>query len=74
MAPTIDDMCAVDVMQRDVVTIGPRDTLRMALDLMTENHITGLPVMDDHAKCIGLISATDILNYEHDHVEEAEAS
>ena len=46
----------------------------MALDLMTENHITGLPVMDDHAKCIGLISATDILNYEHDHVEEAEAA
>ena len=66
------ELKASDLMQRDLVTIGPRDTLRMALDLMTENHIYGLPVMDDHAKCIGLISATDILNFEHDHAEQAD--
>ena len=63
---------ASDLMQRDVVTIGPRDTLRTALDLMAENHIYGLPVMGEKGKCIGLISATDILNFEHDHAEQAD--
>ena len=72
MSGTISDLKASDLMQRDVVTIGPRDTLRMALDLMTENHITALPVMDGHDRCVGLISATDILNFEHDHAEEAD--
>jgi CBS domain-containing protein len=56
-------------MQREIVTIGPNDALRQALDLMTENHVTGLPVMDGKSRCIGLISATDILNYEREHAE-----
>jgi CBS domain-containing protein len=67
--PTLDKLVAADCMQRDVVTIGGNDTLRDALDLMTENHVTGLPVMDGKDHCIGLISATDILNYEHEHAE-----
>jgi CBS domain-containing protein len=39
------------------------------MELMTENHVTGLPVMDFKARCVGLISATDILNYEQEHSE-----
>jgi CBS domain-containing protein len=58
---------AADYMQRDVVTVSPEDTLRNALDLMTENHVTGLPVMDNYSRCIGLITASDILNYEQEH-------
>ena len=63
----LDQMVAADCMQRDVDTISPEDTLRDALDLMTVNHVTGLPVMDSKCRCIGVISATDILNYEQDH-------
>jgi CBS domain-containing protein len=37
--------------------------------LMTENHVTGLPVMDARGHCVGLISATDILNYEQENSE-----
>jgi CBS domain-containing protein len=54
-------------MQRDVVTVGPDDTLQDALKLMTENHVTGLPVMDHNCRCIGLIAASDILNYQEEH-------
>jgi CBS domain-containing protein len=61
---------AADYMQRDVVTVSPDDTLRQALDLMTENHVTGLPVMDEHSRCIGLITSSDILNYEQEHSAE----
>jgi CBS domain-containing protein len=57
---------AGDFMQRDVVTVSPDSTLREALSLMTENHVTGLPVMDAFDRCIGLITSSDILNYEQD--------
>jgi CBS domain-containing protein len=58
-------------MQRDVVTVGPHNTLREALTLMTENHVTGLPVMDNASRCIGLITSSDILNYEQEHAGES---
>lgn len=63
---------AADLMQRDIVAIAPDDTLRDALELMTENHITGLPVMDGKSRCVGLITASDILNYEEEHANNSE--
>jgi CBS domain-containing protein len=57
-------------MQRDVVTVSPDDTLKDALALMTENHVTGLPVMDQYSRCIGLITSSDILNYEQEEASE----
>ncbi|MFO0787836.1 MAG: CBS domain-containing protein [Pirellulales bacterium] len=62
---------ASDYMQRDIITVSPDDTLREALSLMTENHVTGLPVMDGRSRCIGLITSSDILSYED---ERADAS
>jgi CBS domain-containing protein len=58
-------------MQRNVVTVSSDDSLRDALKLMMENHVTGLPVMDRSSRCIGLITATDILNYEDESAEES---
>jgi CBS domain-containing protein len=62
---------AADYMQRDVVTTSPDSTLQEALTLMTENHVTGLPVMDKSDRCIGLITCTDILNYEQERAGES---
>lgn len=62
---------AADYMQRDVVTITPHDTLRDALALMTENHVTGLPVMDGKSRCVGLITSSDILSYEDERADGA---
>jgi CBS domain-containing protein len=62
---------AADIMQRDMVTVGPADTLRDALESMTANHVTGLPVMDSKSRCIGLITASDILGFEEEHAEES---
>jgi CBS domain-containing protein len=64
-------LLAGDRMQRDVVTVSPDSTLREALSLMTENHVTGLPVMDNLCRCIGLITSNDILNYEQEHAGES---
>lgn len=60
---------AGDIMQRDVVAVAAEDSLREALKLMIDNHVTGLPVMDRGSRCIGLITATDILNYQDEHAD-----
>ncbi len=64
-------LTAANVMQRDIVTVSPIDTLQQALELMTENHVTGLPVMDVNGRCIGLITSSDILSYEQEHADDA---
>jgi CBS domain-containing protein len=68
---SLRELVAADVMQRDMVTVSPVDTLRDALALMTENHVTGLPVMDDKSRCIGLITASDILGFEEEHADDS---
>lgn len=69
---SLKKLTAADIMATDVVAIDPSDSLRDAMASMTENHVTGLPVLDRKGRCVGLISATDILNYEQDHSEETE--
>ena len=64
-------LVASDIMQRDMITISPQETLRDALGLMTDSHVTGLPVMDGKSRCVGLVCASDILNYEQEHAEES---
>lgn len=67
---TLQELVASDIMQRDMITVSPGDTLRQALALMTENHVTGLPVMDSKSRCIGLITASDVLGFEEEHAED----
>jgi len=67
---TLQTLLAADIMQRDMITVSPDNTLRVALALMTENHVTGLPVMDGKSRCIGLITASDILGFEEEHAED----
>jgi len=64
-----ETLSARDIMNRHVVAVSPRDKLQAAMELMLENHVTGLPVMDRADRCIGIISATDILQYEQDNGE-----
>ena len=63
---------AADIMSRNLLTVSPAEKLADALQLMVENHVTGLPVVDGKDCCLGVISATDILTYEQDHADEAE--
>jgi len=71
---TLQQRTAADVMQRDMVTVAPSDTLRDALAIMTDGHVTGLPVMDSKSRCIGLITASDILGFEEEHADDNSAA
>ena len=55
-------MNASDVMTRDIVTVG-RGTLdqRRPSDLMLDNKVSGLPVLDDAGKVVGILTEGDLL-------------
>ena len=54
---------AIDIMERNVITIGPEVTLDKAIQRLLENKISGMPVVDDNGKILGIISEKDILNF-----------
>lgn len=62
-------LTALDIMHTDVVVVSPSDTLREAMSLINENHVGGLPVLDRKDRCVGVISATDILGFEQEESE-----
>jgi CBS domain-containing protein len=51
-----------DIMTSAVVTVGPGLTIREAAELLASRHISGAPVVD-HGRVVGLITATDILDF-----------
>lgn len=50
-----------DHMKTDVISIGPDRTVREAATLMVEHHIGTLPVVDEQARLIGLLTIGDVL-------------
>jgi CBS-domain-containing membrane protein len=66
------DLKAADVMQRDVVTVGPAETVREAMSQMIENRVSGLAVLDHNDHCVGVVSAADILALEYEQAQRAD--
>jgi len=54
-------MKTAEIMSRDVVSIGPDDTVREAIRLMLEHRISGLPVVDAAGKLVGILSEGDLM-------------
>jgi CBS domain-containing protein len=54
-------MKAEDVMTRDVISIAPDATVLQAARLMLQHHISGLPVVDESGKLVGVLSEGDFL-------------
>ena len=49
-------------MSRDVIAIAPHASLRQAMALLRRHRIKMLPVTDDHAQVVGVITQSDILD------------
>ena len=52
-----------DLMSTDVVVVSPDLSIRDALELLTERHIGGAPVMTD-GRVVGVVTAADLLAFE----------
>ncbi len=55
-----------DVMSKHVVTVDFGDSVQEALSLMVENRVSGLPVVNGRQRCVGVLSATDLVDLAHD--------
>ncbi len=52
---------ARDIMTRKVVALSPEQTVTEAAKILTENHISGAPVLDDQGALIGIVSDSDLI-------------
>ncbi|BAU05744.1 hypothetical protein NIES592_08870 [Fischerella major NIES-592] len=50
-----------DLMTTDPVTVKPTDSVETVLRCLEENHISGLPVVDETGKVVGVVSEADLL-------------
>ncbi|MBD2443750.1 CBS domain-containing protein [Dolichospermum sp. FACHB-1091] len=51
----------IDVMSRDPILVHPQTTLKEAIQILAEKRISGLPVIDNTGKLVGIISETDLM-------------
>jgi CBS domain-containing protein len=57
-------LCTVDeVMAREVLAVRPDISLRTAAELMLEYAISGMPVVDEEGRLVGMLSKTDLVRH-----------
>lgn len=49
-----------EIMTADPITVSPQTSLQEAIQILAEQKISGLPVVDDSGKLVGVISETDL--------------
>ena len=54
-------MQARDVMVRGVISVGPDIPVQIAANAMVSNCVSALPVVDIHAKLVGIVSEGDLI-------------
>ena len=54
---------AEDLMTKDVATVHPETSLLVAVRLMAEKHLSGLPVVDADGKPVGMLTEGDLLRW-----------
>ena len=50
-----------DIMIRDVTTVKADDTVEKCANLLMTKHLSGLPVVDDKGKVIGIVTEGDLI-------------
>ena len=56
-------MRVVDLMTADVITASPETPIKAAARLMVRNKVSGLPVCDENAHVVGIITEADFLRW-----------
>ena len=63
-------MKAKIIMTQDVVVAHPDMSLHEAKDLLRRHNITGLPVVDDQRRVLGVLSCSDLVKKKGDRVRQ----
>ena len=54
-------MRAHQIMTKDIISVSPSTSIEDAARIMLQTHISGLPVLDDGGKLVGIVSESDFL-------------
>lgn len=67
-------MRVADIMQTNLKAIGAGDLVGEAITALADHHVSGLPVVDDAGRLVGVLSNSDVLQAlaEHSDPEERE--
>jgi len=55
---------ASDIMTKNVISVSPDDTIQEAARLMFLNKLSGLPVLDEEDKVVGILTEADLVKKE----------
>ncbi len=55
--------CARDVMVREVISVGPEMSVRAMVNRLAAHNISGMPVIDEERRVIGVVSEKDVLSF-----------
>ena len=53
---------AKDIMTKKVITVGPKDKAKDAIATVVKNRISGMPVVDEKGKVLGMLTQADLLS------------
>ena len=56
-----------DVMTRNVVTVSANSTMAEAVRILAQHQVSGLPVVNELAQCVGILSTTDFARRDQSH-------
>lgn len=54
-------LTVADIMDPDPVTVGPDDPVEKVLRTLQENDLSGVPVVSDGGRCLGIITEADLV-------------
>ena len=54
-------MQAVDIMTKDVISVGPQEEVSAIAKLLLEHHISAVPVVDESHQVVGIVSEGDLM-------------
>jgi CBS domain-containing protein len=57
----VDELTAADIMQPDVITIRDDATVQELAELLTQNKISGVPVVDNENRVVGIVTEGDLV-------------
>lgn len=57
----MDELKVRDIMRPDVITVGPRATVRDLAALLAEHKVSGVPVVDEDGRLLGIVTEGDVI-------------
>jgi len=57
----VEELKVRDIMQTNVITVGPRATVRQLAELLAKHKISGVPVVDENNVVLGMVSEADLI-------------